>query len=71
MHNCRDIRQLCHKNCPTTSTAQSRLAGYQQALATHRIALNEDLIIHGDSGVPDGYQGCQALKLIAGSIKCK
>lgn len=55
----RDI--ACITGLITTSTAQSRLAGYQQALAAHGIALNEDLIIHGDSGVPDGYQGCQAL----------
>lgn len=44
-----------------TPTAQSRLAGYRQALEHHQIAFNDALITNGDSSVPGGYHSCNAL----------
>lgn len=44
-----------------TPTAQSRLAGYRQALEHHQIAFNDALITNGDSSVPSGYLSCKAL----------
>ncbi|WP_145542680.1 LacI family DNA-binding transcriptional regulator [Yersinia frederiksenii] len=61
----RDI--ACITGPIATSTAQSRLAGYQQALTRHGIPLNDELIAHGENGVPDGYKGCQTL--LARNIK--
>ncbi|CNI12593.1 putative regulatory protein [Yersinia aldovae] len=55
----RDI--ACITGPITTPTAQSRLAGYQQALAEQGITLDRDLIAYGDSSVPGGYDGCQVL----------
>ncbi|WP_145576238.1 LacI family DNA-binding transcriptional regulator [Yersinia alsatica] len=61
----RDI--ACITGPIATATAQARLAGYQQALTHHGIALNDELIAHGENGVPDGYKGCQTL--LARNIK--
>ncbi|MGL5384630.1 MAG: LacI family DNA-binding transcriptional regulator [Serratia sp. (in: enterobacteria)] len=44
-----------------TPTAQSRLAGYRQALEHHQITFNDALITNGDSSVPGGYHSCNAL----------
>jgi len=44
-----------------TPTAQSRLAGYRQALEHHQVAFNDALITNGDSSVPGGYLSCKAL----------
>ncbi|WP_025120833.1 MULTISPECIES: LacI family DNA-binding transcriptional regulator [unclassified Serratia (in: enterobacteria)] len=49
-----------------TPTAQSRLAGYRQALEHHQITFNDALITNGDSSVPGGYHSCNAL-LASGS----
>lgn len=49
-----------------TPTAQSRLAGYRQALQHHQITFNDALITNGDSSVPGGYHSCNAL-LASGS----
>lgn len=44
-----------------TPTAQSRLAGYRQALEHHQVTFNDALITNGDSSVPGGYHSCNAL----------
>lgn len=44
-----------------TPTAQSRLAGYRQALEHHQVAFNDALITNGDSSVPGGYLSGKAL----------
>lgn len=44
-----------------TAHGQDRLEGYRQALTTHRIAFNEDLIVEGDFTEGSGMIGVQRL----------
>jgi len=44
-----------------TPTAQSRLAGYRQALQQHQIAFDDARVAYGDSSVAGGYRGCRDL----------
>src|SRR5471032_2886236 len=44
-----------------TPTAQARLAGYKAALAHHQLPFEPLRVAYGDSSVPSGYLGCQAL----------
>ncbi|WJV53164.1 LacI family DNA-binding transcriptional regulator [Prodigiosinella aquatilis] len=44
-----------------TPTAQTRLAGYRQALAFHQIKFNPQWIANGDSTVSSGYRAAQEL----------
>ncbi|CAI2069800.1 Cryptic asc operon repressor [Serratia ficaria] len=55
----RDI--ACITGPIATPTAQARLAGYQQALAHHRIAFDDARVAYGDNRVESGYQGARRL----------
>lgn len=59
---CQGHREIaCITGPIDTPTAQSRLAGYRQALEHHQITFNDALITNGDSSVPGGYHSCNAL----------
>lgn len=51
-----------------TPTAQSRLAGYRQALAQHHIEANDTRVSHGDGSVAGGYQACHRLLAQGGAF---